>query len=303
MLLTSPSGNRESMLQRVIRQIKLSGLDDEVIVTTGINQKTLIEEQIDKNITVIAEPCKRDTFPAIFLSCAYLYSQGSHEDEIIIVLPCDSFVPDEYFSSLCKIVEGVNENVADMVLMGITPTYTSSKFGYIVPGEPISQHPKLMKVNSFIEKPDITEADHLIEKGALWNGGVYGFRLKYLLDAGLKKFGTTDYNKLISKYHELPKINFSYEILQKAKRTAVIRYSGEWKDIGTWNSLTTVLNDNIFGKVFSEDCTDTYVINELNLPLICMGCHNIIIATSKDGILVADRNQSENIKKLLENDL
>ena len=300
-LLTSPSGDKESMLQRAVRQIKDVGLSDDIIVMTGIDQKGLIENQVGDKLTIITEPARRNTFPAIYLACAYLYSQGTPTDETVIVLPCDSFASDEYFSLLRNIDEAVSRNSADLVLMGITPTYPSSKYGYIVPAnDRQASQSGISPIKEFVEKPEITDADNLIKMGALWNGGVYGFKLGYMIDLGFCTFGIKDFQSLVNKYSDLPNSNFSYEVLEKADCSkAVISYAGDWKDIGTWDALTSEINAPTYGNVKSLDCNRTYIVNELDKPLVCMGCNNMIVAASHDGILVADLDDSENIKHLI----
>lgn len=88
-LLTAPDGSKESMIQRVVRQIKSAQLTDDIVIATGLNQKDSIENQLGDSISVVTEPC-RDTFPAIMLACAYLAAQGIVTDEPVIVMPCDS---------------------------------------------------------------------------------------------------------------------------------------------------------------------------------------------------------------------
>jgi len=182
-LLTAPDGTKESMIQRVVRQIKSAHLTDDIVIATGSNQKDPIENQLGDAISIVTEPCRRDTFPAIMLACAYLASEGTPADEPVIVMPCDSYTESGYFEAIVKMAEGVRRGEADMVLMGIEPTYPSSKYGYIVPDRSAGESAEgdgLMPVKRFTEKPDVPTAERLIAEGALWNGGVFAFRLGYL---------------------------------------------------------------------------------------------------------------------------
>ena len=100
-----------------------------------------------------------------------------------------------------------------------------------------------------------------------------------------------------SRYGEFPKISFDYEVAEKAQSVAVIPFAGEWKDLGTWNTLTDELSEHAIGNVVMDDESDnTHVINELELPVMCIGARNLVIATSCDGILISDKSKSENIK-------
>lgn len=298
-LLTAPDGTKESMIQRVVRQIKSAGLSDDIIVATGINQKDSIENQLGNTLSVVTEPCRRDTFPAIVLACSYLASKGTSMDEPVIVMPCDSYTEDTYFGIIAKMGEAVVDEVADLVLMGITPTYPSAKYGYIVP-EKDTMADDLMPVKRFTEKPDILTAENLIKEGALWNGGVFAFRLGYLMKIIETLKPGMDFAKLRESYTDLPKISFDYEVAEKAESVAVIAYSGQWKDLGTWNTLTDELQENIYGNVVSDSCDNTYIINELEVPIVCIGAKDMVVAASPDGILVSERKQSENLKHLVD---
>lgn len=298
-LLTAPDGTKESMIQRVVRQIRTAGLSDDIVVATGINQRDSIENQLGNTLSVVTEPCRRDTFPAIVLACSYLASKGTSMDEPVIVMPCDSYTEDTYFSIIAKMSEAVTGAAANLVLMGITPTYPSAKYGYIVPDKG-TMADGLMAVKRFTEKPDIHTAENLIKEGALWNGGVFAFRLGYLMKITETLMPGLDFAGLRESYTELPKISFDYEVVEKAQSVAVISYSGQWKDLGTWNTLTDELHENTYGNVVSDSCDNTYIINELELPIVCIGAKDMVVAASPDGILVSERKQSENLKHLVD---
>lgn len=298
-LLSAPDGSEESMIQRVVRQIKSAGLTDDIVVATGANQKDAIEIQLGDSINVVTEPCRRDTFPAILLACSYLASKDTPTDEPVIVMPCDSYTADGYFSAIAKMAQGVADGVADMVLMGIQPTYPSSKYGYIVP-EPGVESEDVMAVRRFTEKPDVPTAEALIAEGALWNGGVFAFRLGYIMDIAAKVAPGKDFKALRACYASLPKISFDYAVVEKASSVGVVTYAGEWKDLGTWNTLTDELPANVHGNVLAEGCQSSYIINELEIPVVCIGGKDLVVAASPDGILVSERGLSENLKHLVD---
>lgn len=301
-ILTAPDGSKESMIQRVVRQIKSAGLTDDIVIATGLNQKDSIENQLGDSISVVTEPCRRDTFPAIMLACAYLAAQGTAADEPIIVMPCDSYTESGYFTAIAKMAEAVKDGVADMVLMGIEPTYPSAKYGYIVPDTAGCETdvPGVMPVKRFTEKPDVSTAEKLIAEGALWNGGVFAFRLGYLMDIVERVRPHSDFSSLRNDYARLPKISFDYAVVEKATSVGVVPYSGEWKDLGTWNTLTDELHSHSFGNVYEDSTEDSYIINELEIPIVSIGAKNLVIAASPDGILVSDRKRSENLKHLVD---
>lgn len=299
-LLTAPDGTRESMIQRVVRQIKSAGLTDDIVVATGVNQRDAIVNQLGDALSVVTEPCRRDTFPAIMLACAYLQSKDTPADEPVIVMPCDSFTDDAYFGVLGRMARAVDDGVADLVLMGIEPTYASAKYGYIVPDRDSVGPDGCMPVKRFTEKPDVAGAERLIAAGALWNGGVFAFRLGYLMDIAAEAAPGMDFAEIRRNYASMTKISFDYQVVEKATSVAVVPYSGNWKDLGTWNTLTDELDDPVHGNVLTDRCTNTFVVNELELPLVCIGTKNLVIAASPDGILVSERKLSENLKTLVD---
>lgn len=299
-LLQSPDGSPESMIQRVVRQIRLSGLTDHVTVATGANQRDAIENQLGSTAGVVTEPCRRDTFPAIVLATSYLAAQGVDDNETVIVMPCDSYTQDSYFHTLGAMDRAVQANAASMVLMGIRPTYPSAKYGYIVPAAATALG-QAAPVQRFVEKPQVPVAEELIANGAMWNGGVFAFRLGFMRRIATETVGTFDYETLYNTYAELPKISFDYAVVEKTPSIAVVPYAGEWRDLGTWNTLTDVLQHRFHGNVVTDNCTDSYAVNELGIPMVCIGTRGIIAAASPDGIIIADRSQSENIKHLVDN--
>ena len=298
-LLTAPDGAKESMIQRVVRQIKTVGLTDDIVIATGLNQKDSIENQLGTSIDVVTEPCRRDTFPAIMLACSYLADKGTPMDEPVIVMPCDSYTDDGYFETIAKMTDAVSERTAEIVLMGIELTYPSAKYGYIVPERGTDCTATAIPVIRFTEKPDVATAEKLIAGRALWNGGVFAFRLGYLISISEVIMPHSDFASLRKEYGNLPKISFDYAVVEKAKSLAVVPYSGQWKDLGTWNTLTDELQEHTYGNVFAESCDDTYIINELELPVVCIGAKDMVVAASPDGILVSERKLSENLKHLV----
>lgn len=298
-VLTAPDGTKESMIQRVVRQIKSVGFTDDIVVATGQSQKDSIENQLGGKLQVVTEPCRRDTFSAILLACSYLASNGTPMDEPIIVMPCDSFADDSYFKVIGKMAHAVKDGVAELVLMGIKPTYPSAKYGYIVP-EKLTDNTIATPVKRFTEKPDVPTAEKLLQEGALWNGGVFAFRLGYLMDIAKTVTPDVNFNDIRNTYDKLPKISFDYAVVEKAESVAVIPYSGEWKDLGTWNTLTDELQDYVHGDVYAEDSNNTYIINELDIPIVSIGIEDAVIAASPDGILVTKRKLSENLKHIVD---
>lgn len=299
-LLQSPEGRLESMVQRVLRQINESALADSVTIATSESQKDSIENQLGNSVEVVTEPERRDTFPAIALSATYLSLQKKcGDDEVVIVMPCDSYTECGYFTTIRKMAELVEQNVADLVLMGITPTYPSTKFGYVVPIASDNDEYKI--VQRFTEKPNEEKAEELLSLGAFWNGGVFAFRLGYMMSIVKKYIIADSFAEVRSRYSEFPKISFDYEVAEKADSIAVVPYSGKWKDLGTWNALVEELPSATMGNVIlGKDTQKTTVINELSMPIVCDGVNNMVVAAGHDGILICSKESSEYIKQYVD---
>lgn len=293
-IFKNEDGNYESMVQRVYSQIKKVDADATVTIATSKAQVSAINNQLGGGVGISVEPCRRDTFPAIALATAYLVDiLGISEEESVVVCPVDPYVDEEYFKALKELGELADKGDANLVLMGIEPTYPSEKYGYIIP----SDKEKVSKVQTFKEKPDTETAKSYIEQGALWNGGVFAYKLKYVLNKAHELIDFTDYADLFAKYDTLTKISFDYAVVEKEDSIEVMRFAGEWKDLGTWNTLVEAMTENVIGEaLLNEQCKNVYVINELNVPIICMGLENAIISASPEGILVSELEQSSYIK-------
>ena len=284
----------ESMVQRVYRQIKTVDRDATVTIATSKSQVSAIHNQLGMGVGVSVEPCRRDTFPAIALATAYLHDvQKVSLEEAVVVCPVDPYVNEDYFTALKRLYELAQSGAANLVLMGIDPTYPSEKYGYIMP---VSLD-EVSKVSEFREKPDAATAQKYIDAGGLWNGGVFAYKLKYVLDRAHELIDFTDYHDLFAKYESLKKISFDYAVVEHEKDIAVLRFAGQWKDLGTWNTLTEAMEEPSIGKaVLDSTCSNVSVINELDVPVLVMGGKDLIVAASPEGILVSDKDQSSYIK-------
>ena len=286
------NGNHESMVQRMYRMICGVNKNAQVTIATSQIQVASIKNQLGDSVDISIEPCRRDTFPAVALSVAYLHDvKGVSLDDSVVVCPVDPLVDKGYFKVLKELYESTDD--ANLCLMGIEPTYPSEKYGYIIPNNGSVD---------FKEKPTLDKAREYLKQGALWNGGVFAFKVKYLLDKAKELCGTCKYQELFDNYEKLEKISFDYAVAEKEKSIKVIKYYGQWKDLGTWNTFTEAMQDAIGGNVIlGEKCENVHVVNELSIPIVALGLKDIVIAASPDGILVSDKGASSYLKKYVPN--
>ena len=297
-IFKTENGDYESMVQRVYRQIRAMDETATVTIATSKTQVSAIHNQLSENVNVCVEPTRRDTFPAIALATAYLHDVlGVSRDDSVVVCPVDPYVNEDYFAAVKRLSDMAKEGSSNLILMGIEPTYPSEKYGYIIPGDKEEVSP----VVAFKEKPDLQKAKEYLSQGALWNGGVFAYRLSYVLKKTEELIGFSDYQKLFAGYKDLNKISFDYAVVEKEPDIQVLRFGGQWKDMGTWNTLTEAMEEPSIGEVMlNESCENVHVVNELDVPVLCMGLKNMVVSASAEGILVSDKEQSSYIKPFVD---
>lgn len=295
-VLRDVDGNHVSMVQRVFGQIDAVDADVDITIATCSSQEDSIRRQVNGDYALVLEPERRDTAPAIMLACANLaLEQGAGESDTVIVMPIDSYADQAYYDSVIRLDDAVQADFAELVLMGVEPTYPSGKYGYIVPaaGEGWPRH-----VERFTEKPDEDTAKALIAQGALWNCGVFAFKLGWLAGLTARYLSCDTFDEFRSRYAELPKNSFDYEVVEKASSIGAVSYAGEWKDLGTWNTLTDEMAEETSGRVVvdAKTCENVHVINETGFPMVVAGLSNAVVVATPDGILASGKEASANIK-------
>ncbi|MBQ7736568.1 MAG: mannose-1-phosphate guanylyltransferase [Oscillospiraceae bacterium] len=295
---TNAEAERESLLQRIYRQITTVSPGADVLIAASKLQIPEIRDQLGDKVTICVEPSRKDTFPAIVLAASYLfYERRIPSDEVVAVCPVDPYVENTYYESVFSMEALVKADTAALTLMGVEPTGPSEKFGYILPAqkEPVSP------VRAFVEKPDQASAQRYIAEGALWNAGVFAFRLGYILEKAHRVIDFTDYSDLYDRYDSLPGISFDFAVAEKETSIQVLRYSGAWRDIGSWESLSEVVEQKAIGKaVLDENCRNVSIVNHLEIPILVMGGKDLLVVASRDGILISDKPLCGSIKPYVE---
>lgn len=302
-VLRNDDGEHVSMVQRVFSQISHVGGAFDITIATSEHQVTSLLSQVPGDYSLVAEPSRRDTAPAIMLACEHLaLEQGASDDDVVVVMPIDTYAEQEYYDSISNLITAVEQGGYDLVLLGVEPTYPSEKYGYIIP----SPHHEAdcigpVPVETFKEKPSENAAREFISAGALWNCGVFGFKLGYLRNITRRYLRADHFGDYVTGYDLLPKRSFDYEVVEQADRVAVIAYSGMWKDLGTWNTLTDEMADQSSGLVFLDagTCNGVHVVNETTLPVVVAGLCDAVVAATPDGILVTGKEESAHIKDLV----
>ena len=298
-LFDDGNGNYRSMLEHAISEIREIDPDVQVTIAAGRVQTEEVRSQLGFDVSLTEEPSRRNTFPAISLAASYL-KDHDHVDpqEPIVIFSVDSYADRSFYESLFSLGEILDDGNTNLVLMGIEPTSPSDKYGYIIP----ASSDEVSAVRAFREKPDTETAKKYIEEHhALWNAGVFACRLEYLLRRADIVFGSSSYANLLQRYPELKQISFDYAVVEKEPNIAVKRYNGTWTDAGTWTGMCSLLKNKDIGQVVRDDqCEDTLIVNHLDFPILAMGVKNLVIAASRDGILVAEKDRIPDLKTVVD---
>lgn len=296
-LLPDGCGGRCSMIQRIWGQMERAGLAGRAYAAIVRQQRALLDSQLEGALPAIVEPERRDTFPSIALSAVWLHSvREAGREEVACVLPADTYADDAYFQRIQQLESALDESGAALALIGVKPAYPSEEHGYLITGKS-GEDGKIVTVERFVEKPDKRLAEQLIERHALWNSGVFAFRLGMMLDWLEERGFPLDYEALVQRFAELPKTSFDYEVAEKTASRIALIHEGQWKDLGTWPSLAEELGCAVIGQgSISEEAKNSHVINEGNIPAVVLGLSNVIVVIGKNGILVADKEASRKIK-------
>lgn len=301
-LLQNDENERESMIQRIYRQVSKACRGAQIYVVTGQSQVDSVQSQLENQVKVIVEPERRGTFPAAAAAAAYFYFEEKiNPEETVLLMPVDTFADEIYFEKLGTLQSLVLESPETIFMMGIKPTYPSAKYGYLVPESQSLEQP-YFPLKKYEENPTEEKAERLMKEGALWNSGAFACQLKVILNM-MKQYGEVEnYGQFIQKFSKFPKGSFDHEILKNNLKLALVPYKDYWKDLGTWNTLTEEMSErNIGFAVQGEDCQNTHVINELSIPVLTLGTKNLVVAASPDGILVSDKHRSSYMQPYVQN--
>lgn len=296
-ILKTEDEKYESMIQRVCRQIRKADRNASITVSTSKAQVAAVHNQLEDTVNVCIEPSRRGTFSVIALTAAYLHDKKQLSlDDVVIICPIDPYVEDDYFTEVKKLEEVIKSG-KNIALMGVKPADASENYGYIIP----ETADKVSLVHTFKEKPDKKCAREYLNSGALWNGGIFACRLGYILECAHKRIKFTDFEDLYDQYDKLKSVSFNRAVVEKEKNLAVLRYDGLWKDLSTWDALSAEMTEPVMGQaLYNSACENLSVVNELNVPILCMGLKNIVVSASAEGILVSDKQQSQDIEPFVD---
>lgn len=197
-------------------------------------------------------------------------------------------------------VKGAEDGKGTQDRIGTQDVMVTQEVHSVKDAEETRQPARYRKVRRFVEKPSEADAQTLIAAGALWNCGVFAFKLDTIIQLVIKMGLPIHYEEMVKQYERLPAISFDYEVVEKSDSVVATAYDGSWKDLGTWNTLTEEMSVATIGRgLVSEDSVNTHVVNELDLLVTVIGLSDVVVAASPDGILVANKARSPQLKEML----
>ena len=292
----------------------------EPLIICNEEHRFLAAEQLreigKKTKGIILEPEGRNTAPAVALAALQFINKG--EDPILLVLSADHLIKNiEAFHQSITIASKLAEN-NKLITFGVVPDKAETGYGYIEAN--INNTDDYYSIKSFTEKPSQKNAKKYLDSGNyLWNSGMFMFKASVYLSelekfepeilSACKKSCTTenidsDFIRIDNDaFHQCPNESIDYAVMEHTKNGVVVPLDANWSDVGSWSSLwdikTKDSNDNVSeGDVFLEDVKNTYTYSSNRLVSV-IGVSNLVIVDTQDALLVADKQQTHNIKKIV----
>ena len=293
------------------------------IIITNSHFRFIVGEQLQavgiNPRRIIIEPEPKNTAPAII--AATIFAQKDNKDAVIITTPTDHVISDtKKFHQAIKTGFKEIEN-GKIVTFGISPSYPETGYGYIQLDKASTQDPS--KVVKFIEKPDELLAREMINEGNyFWNSGIFMFSANDMIsafelyaqdimsnviksvDQSIEDLSFTKLDKC--HWSNLKEISIDYAIMEKAKNLVAIPYSSGWSDLGNWDSVwqESKKDDNgvaLHQNAHAIECKNTLLRSDSkNQEIVGLGLEDIVAISMSDAVLVANKNKSQDVKKVVE---
>ena len=324
--LALDSRTKKTLLQKTYeRLLGLEGLENPILICNE-NHRFIVAEQFREINTdpqaIILEPVGRNTAPAIAVAALQAISLG--KDPLLLILAADHLI--ENIIEFQRVIQSakVYAKQGRLVTFGIVPTCAETGYGYIEAKELNDDEDQRdgIEINKFIEKPNQEIAEKLIKDSRYtWNSGMFLFKASSIISE-LEKFSPEiinyckiaiekdvedlDFLRLETEsFKKCPKISLDIAVMEKTKLGTVLPLNAGWSDIGSWKSLWDISQKDkdgnyINGKIIAEKSRNCYLESEQRL-IVGIGIENLIVVDTNDAILVASRDESQNIGNIIKN--
>ncbi len=305
----------DSLIQNTINRL-FPVLDaDHVRIVCGVEHfyeiaRHLEEIGVSSEGKIIAEPCGRNTAPAILLAAMTILQK--EKDAIILVFPSDHVISDVagFHESLQQAITLASAD--QIVTFGIKPAYAETGYGYIEGGRAVKGG--ACAVKRFVEKPDAKTAEKYLKAGNFyWNSGMFAFKASVMvkefktfepdLFSSLKKLTSQKTEITMEQYCTLPDISIDYAIMEKTKKGVVLPADFGWSDIGSWKSLYDFLpkseGENVLeGDVIHQNTKNCFLRGDQRL-IVASDIENIVVVDTPDTVFISDLGNSRNVKSIV----
>ncbi len=312
-------GGQHSLIQQTILRCRGDIFAAKPIVVAAEAHRFLIAEalrDIGTSADILLEPLRRDSCAAVVVGVLQAFAQNS--EAVVLVVAADHYIPDvKAFAG--AVAAGVAAAEAGwLVTFGIQARSASTGYGYISAGESVAEG-LVRKVKAFVEKPNATTAQSYVDQGYFWNSGNFLFKAKAFLDEAARLVPDVvkaaqkslqlavvdlDFLRLDAEgFAQSPQISVDFAIMEKTTRAAVLPVDYLWSDIGTWDSVAATLGQDddgnaVVGRGVVADSRNVLVHAENRLTTV-VGCEDLIVVSTRDAVMVAQKGHSEKVKTLV----
>jgi mannose-1-phosphate guanylyltransferase len=312
--------NDGTLLEETLHRLEGLLPPENILILTNEEQEQAVRELLKNHPreNIYAEPAKRDTGAAIALGVGLIAARDS--GATMVVLPADHLIRDRSaFQADLRAAARAAEQSGDLITIGIKPTWACPGFGYIEKGvKAYGPANDLFEVVRFREKPAVDLAESFVRSGNFyWNAGIFIWTVKAILtelNRHAPELGefvscvrhSADLGKILKKrFPSLPKISIDYAVMEKAGRALVRPASFDWDDVGSWTAVAKYFDQLPNGNtancpVTSEMSGNNIVFSKDKLQVALLGVRDLIVVQTEDAILVCNRHEVENVKKLVE---
>jgi mannose-1-phosphate guanylyltransferase / mannose-6-phosphate isomerase len=312
-------GTVHSLMQETVLRCSDEIFDPHPIVVSGESQRFLIAEDlaaIDVKADILLEPVRRDSCAAIAVGCLQALKRGS--DAMVLVLAADHLIPDRHAFTKAVASAKIDAAAGYLTTFGVKPTMPSTGFGYIRLGDLLRMNGSL-RIEKFVEKPDVETAKKYVSEGYLWNSGNFLFSAQVFIDElgrlephvfsavqeSLERGRQeTDFLWLDKEaFSQSPQISVDYAVMEKTKKSAVFPVDYEWCDIGSWDAVHDLLpkdefQNAILGRGIIIKGRDNLVHSTEHLTVLS-DVDDLVVVATRDAVLIARRGKTESIKSVV----
>jgi mannose-1-phosphate guanylyltransferase/mannose-6-phosphate isomerase len=293
------------------------------IIVTNQDHRFVVAEQLRNagihGAQILLEPAGRNSAPAI--AAAALLAAETNPDAVLWIMAADASISD--LNALGAAVQSATAaaRAGHFVTFGMQPTAPETGYGYITQGDSITGLQGVFKLDRFLEKPDAATAAKLIQDaGNLWNSGMFMFRADVLLDEMERlapdvlnpvrasvQARTTDLDFIrlgTEAFESAPDISIDYAIAEKTDKAVVVPAAIGWSDVGSWSALAEIAPKDAagnfsLGDVVLEDVCNSYARSD-GIVTALLGVRDLVVVTTQDAVLVAHKNEAQNVKKIVD---